>query len=401
MSCMASPALSAETSFRRLWQRPRYPGFLLTVSLSRASSVMFNTAGVLLVLQRTGSAPLAGVTAAAAVVPSALTGPLLGAWLDVAHRRRVLIVADQLLSVVGLLAIVALAGHAPNWTVPAVAVIYSITRPLSMGTFFSALAAIAGPELLDHASAIEATSLNLAVIIGPALAGALAGIIGPAPTVEVQAGLTVVVAALVAVNPAFEARSAERATNMRHALGTGLRALASERVLRATSVSSSLAGFGWGLMYVGFPLYAVQILHSPAHTSGYLWGAVAGGSILGTFALHGPPALRRVGLSYAILGLSALLWSLAGSLVIGIALIGLTGFLEGPAYSGTIALRQRHTPPAGRAQVMTTLASVSQLMVSAGAVIGGALHDPQTIIVVFVVINLIAAGAAINRRALT
>ena len=206
---------------------------------------------------------------------------------------------------VGLLAIVALAGHAPNWTVPAVAVLDSITRPLSMGTFFSALAAIAGPELLDHASAIEATSLNLAVIIGPALAGALAGIIGAAPTVEVQAALTLVVAALVAVNPAFEARSAERATSLRHALRTGLRALAKERVLRATSVSSSLAGFGWGLMYVGFPLYAVQILHSPAHTSGYPWAAVAGGSILGTFVLHGPPVLRRVGLSYAILGLSA------------------------------------------------------------------------------------------------
>ena len=40
-------------------------------------------------------------------------------------------------------------------------------------------------------------------------------------------------------------------------------------------------------------------------------------------------------------------------------------------------------------------------MVSAGAVIGGTLHDPRTLIVVFVVINLIAAGAAINRRALT
>jgi MFS family permease len=179
-----------------------------------------------------------------------------------------------------------------------------------------------------------------------------------------------------------------------------LRALAKERVLRATSFSSSLAAFGWGLMYVGFPLYAVRILHSPAHTSGYLWGAVAGGSILGTFALHGPPRLRRVGLFYGILGLSALLWPLAGSLVIGIALIGLTGFLEGPAYSGTIALRQRHTPPAGRAQVMTTLSSISQLTLSAGAVIGGALHNPFALIVVFVVVNLIAAGGAVTRRAL-
>jgi len=391
---------AAEGGFRALWRRPRYPGFVMTVSLARTTGFMFNTAGVLLVLQRTGSAPLAGVTAAAAVVPSALTGPILGAWLDVAHRRRVLIVLDQLLSVAGLMGIVVLAGHAPNWTIPAVAVIYSLTRPFSMGSFFSALAEIAGPELLDHASAIEATSLNLAVIIGPVLAGALSGIIGPASTVELQAALTVLVAGLVAVNPAFEARPPERAPTMRGALRTGLHALWRERVLRATSVSSSLAAFGWGLMLVGFPLYAVQMLHSPAHTSGYLWAAVAGGSILGTFALHGPPGLRRIGLSYGVLGLSALLWSLAGTLVAGILLIGLTGFLEGPAYSGTIALRQRLTPPAGRAQVMTTLASINALTLSAGSVIGGAIQDPQTLIVVFVAINLVAAAAATTRRSL-
>ena len=395
-----SSVSAAENGFRRLWRRPRYPGFVMTVSLARTSSVMFNTAGVLLVLERTGSAPLAGITAAAAVVPSALTGPVLGAWLDVARRRRVLIVVDQLLSVVGLIGIVALAGHAPNWTVPAVTVAYSLTRPFSMGSFFSSLAEIAGPELLDHASAIEATSLNLAVIIGPALAGALAGIIGAAATVELQAGLTLLVAGLVAVNPAFEARAEERPPTVSNALRIGLRALSRERVLRATSVSSSLAAFGWGLMLVGFPLYAVQMLHSPAHTSGYLWAAVAGGSILGTFVLHGPPGLRRVGLSYGILGLSALLWPLAGTLVVGIMLIGLTGFLEGPAYSGTIALRQRHTPPAGRAQVMTTVASVSALTLSAGAAIGGAIHDPRTLIIVFIAVNLAAAAAAIARRSL-
>ena len=395
-----SSLTAAENGFRRLWRRPRYPGFVMTVSLARTTSFMFNTAGVLLVLQRTGSAPLAGITAAAAVVPSALTGPVLGAWLDVASRRRVLIVIDQLLSVAGLVGVVALAGHAPNWTVPAVTAVYSLTRPFSMGSFFSALAEIAGPELLDHASAIEATSLNLAVIIGPALAGALAGIIGAASTVELQAGLTLLVAGLVAVNPAFEARSDERAPTVSNALRTGLRALARERVLRATSFSSSLAAFGWGLMLVGFPLYAVQTLHSPAHTSGYLWAAVAGGSILGTFMLHGPPGLRRVGLSYGILGLSALLWPLAATLVVGILLIGLTGFLEGPAYSGTIALRQRHTPPAGRAQVMTTLASISGLAMSAGAVVGGAIHDPGALIAVFVVINLLAAAAATTRRSL-
>jgi MFS family permease len=370
---------------------------VLTVALSRTSATMFNTAGVLLVLARTGSAPLAGATAAAAVVPGALVGPVLGAWLDVVRRRRVLIVFDQLLSVAALLTIVALAGHAPDWIVPLVTVFYSVTRPFSSGSFFSALAEIAGPGLLDQASAVEATSLNLAVVIGPALAGVLTGLIGAAPTLEVQAALTVLVAGLVAANPAFEARSVDRSASVSQALRTGLRALAHERVLLATSFSSSLAAFGWGLMLVGFPLYAVQTLHSTAPASGYLWAAVAAGSILGTFIRPGAASLRRVGFSYGVLALSALLWPLAGTLAVGVALIGVTGFLEGPAYSGTIALRQRHTPPAVRAQVMTTVTGVSQLTLAAGAALGGALHDPVALILVFTAVNLIAASAAVAR----
>jgi predicted MFS family arabinose efflux permease len=110
--------------------------------------------------------------------------------------------------------------------------------------------------------------------------------------------------------------------------------------------------------------------------------------------------MRRVGFSYGILGLSALLWPLAGALAVGIALIGFTGFLEGPAYSGTIALRQRHAPPAARAQVMTTVMSISQLALSAGAALGGAIHDPMTLIVMFVVVNLIAAAGALSRSSL-
>jgi hypothetical protein len=98
----------------KLLRRPRYPGFVLTASLSRTCSSMFAVSGVLLVLERTGSAPLAGITSAAAVLPAALSGPFLGAWPDVARRRRILIVIDQLTSVAALAGIVALAGRGPN-----------------------------------------------------------------------------------------------------------------------------------------------------------------------------------------------------------------------------------------------------------------------------------------------
>ncbi len=106
--------------------------------------------------------------------------------------------------------------------------------------------------------------------------------------------------------------------------------------------------------------------------------------------------MRRVGCSYGILGLSALLWPLAGTLAVGILLIGLTGFLEGPAYSGTIALRQRHAPAAVRAQVMSTISGVTGMTLAAGGAIGGAVDDPLTLIFIFVATNLIAAAVAIG-----
>jgi predicted MFS family arabinose efflux permease len=359
---------------------------------------MFATSGVLLVLARTGSAPLAGATAAAATLPGALTGPLLGAWLDVAKRRRVLIVADQLLSVIGLLAIVALAGHAPNWTVPAVTVLYSITRPLSTGSFFSALAEISGPELLDEASAIEATSLNFAFTIGPALGGVLVGVAGAAAAVEIQAGLTLAVTALIAINPAFEARPEHRPASLTGALRDGARAVARDRVLRGIGIASVLATVGWGLMAVGFPLYAVHSLHAAAHTSGYMWAAVALGSIVGTFVLRRAPSPTRIALSYALLGASALLWPLAPGLAIGLFLILLTGFLEGPAYSGTIALRQRRTPSAVRAQVLSTLAGAAMVGFSVGAALGGLINQVTELVLTFTGVNLVAALVVVRAR---
>jgi MFS family permease len=157
-----------------------------------------------------------------------------------------------------------------------------------------------------------------------------------------------------------------------------------------------LAGCGWGLMSVGFPLYASRTLGAGANAAGYLWAAVAAGSTIGTFVLAGRPSVRRIGASYAVLAISALLWPVADTLALGFLLILLTGFLEGPAYSGTIALRQRLTPPAVRGQVLTTLSSLGMVAASAGAAIGGLVHDVTAPIAGFVVINLLAAAVAIR-----
>ncbi len=158
-------------SLRRLRAQPGYLRFVSAATLARVSDEMFSVGVVLLVLDRTGSAALAGATVAAITLPSLVTGPLLGAWLDLTGRRRVLMVADQLLITAVLLAVVLMVGNAPDWTIPLVVLAAGLTYPLSFGGFTSLIPVIVPDELLAPANALETTSFNSALVIGPALAG--------------------------------------------------------------------------------------------------------------------------------------------------------------------------------------------------------------------------------------
>jgi len=166
-------------SLRRLRAQPGYLKFLSAATLARVSDEMFGVGVVLLVLDRTDSPGLAGATVAAITLPSLFSGPLLGAWLDLTGRRRTLMVIDQIVIATVLVALVVLVGHAPTWLIPLVVVPAGITYPLSFGGFTSMIPTLVPGELLPPANAVETTSFNAALVIGPALAGTLSALAGP------------------------------------------------------------------------------------------------------------------------------------------------------------------------------------------------------------------------------
>src|SRR5437763_8312452 len=102
----------------RLRRHPGYPLFWATATITRLADDMFSVGVVLLVLDRTGSAGLAGATVAAVTLPSVVSGPILGAWLDRTGRRRRVMMLDQVLAATSLIGRVALAGVAPHGTRP-------------------------------------------------------------------------------------------------------------------------------------------------------------------------------------------------------------------------------------------------------------------------------------------
>jgi MFS family permease len=364
-------------SLRRLRAQPGYLSFVSAATLARVSDEMFGVGVVLLVLDRTDSAELAGLAVAAITLPSLLTGPLLGAWLDLTGRRRRLMVADQLLITSMLVALVAAVGNAPDWVVPLIVLAAGLTYPLSFGGFTSLIPTIVPDELLTPANALETTSFNTALVVGPALAGTLAAAFGPASALLVEAGLALLALVLIVRIPGLD-RGAGRADPDRTLLGVaaaGIRQIVAVPRLRGITAAAALGLGGLGLLTVAFPLFAVEHLGAERSDAGYMWAAFAVGSTAGALSLvriqRRVPPERIVVAGYLIFGTLMLLWPLAGSLPVLLALVALAACADGPALAAQFAVRQQVVPPALYGQVFTTAAGLKVGSFALGAGLAG------------------------------
>jgi MFS family permease len=396
--------VSGAGTWRDLFRRAGYLRYFGAVALARTAGTMFNVGVVLLIVQRTGSLSLAGFTAAAGSLPAGVTGPFLGAWLDIARSRRALIAIDQLATVVSLTGLLVLTGHGPDWTIPLLGLLYGVTRPLSSGAFRSVLPEIVGSGLLPRASTMEATSVNLAYIVGPALAGLIAGAASPAVAVEAELALTVITIALIVSDRTFELRPQAHAGGIRRSVTDGFNALATIVPLRAATASALFGVTAWGSLSVGFPAYAIH-LHAGAHASGYLWAAVSVGSVASAFAFARPalriPTIVLTAGSPLAMGLSALLWPLASGLPAALALVTLTGLFEGPALGAFFTVEQRYAPAHLRAQVFSTIGSLTLVGMACGSAVAGPVHaalGTHATLLIFTVFELAAAGAMLTAR---
>jgi predicted MFS family arabinose efflux permease len=364
-------------SLRGLRAQPGYLKFLSAATLARVSDEMFSVGVVLLVLERTDSAGLAGATVAAITLPSLISGPLLGAWLDLTGRRRTLMVIDQLVIATVLVALVVLVGHAPSWLIPLVVVPAGITYPLSFGGFTSMIPTLVPGELLPPANAVETTSFNAALVVGPALAGTLSAVAGPATPLLVEAALALAALALIVRIPGLDSppERADERTLWGIAVD-GLRQIVLVPQLRGVTAAAAFGMAGLGLLTVAFPLFAVDHLGVDRSTAGYMWAAFAVGSTLGALSLvriqrRFPPE-RIVLVGYATFGVLMLSWPLAGSLPVFLALVALAALVDGPALAAQFAVRQQYVPPSLYGQVFTSAVGVKVGSFALGAALAGA-----------------------------
>jgi predicted MFS family arabinose efflux permease len=353
---------------------PGYPAFYLAATLARLASEMFTVAIVLLVLARTGRPALAGAVVAASTLPSVVSGPLLGAWLDRTGRRRTALASNQVLLAASLLAILAGAGRAPGWALLLLAAAAGVTAPMATGGFTSMVPSLVPERLLARANALEAASFNSAAIAGPALAGAVAAAAGPALAVGLEAALAVLALLAIARLPAVAGVAAQAATSLADTIRQGLRHLAGTAPLRGVTVATVVAMGGLGLLTLALPFLAERLGAGQAG-AGYLWAALEAGGMAGALAAARwqsawqPQRVVLAGL--ALQGLVMATWPLAGSFPVALLLVALAGLVEGPAFAALFATRQRFTPPGLRGQIFTTGASLKVGAFAVGSALAG------------------------------
>jgi MFS family permease len=364
-------------TLRRLRGQPGYPRFYATATVTRLADEMFSVGVVLLMLDRTGSAALAGATVAAITLPSLVTGPLLGVWLDLTGRRRSLMVVDQIVISAALVGILLVAGHGPDFLVPLLAFAAGLTYPLSFGGFTSFIPVLVPEELLTPANALETASFNTALVVGPALAGTIAALASPAASLAVEAALSLVALGLLLAIPGLDRRVRGEAAGrtLGEVVRSGLRQLVAVPPLRGVTAAGAIGLCGLGLLTVAFPFFCVEHLGAERSAAGYLWAAFAIGSTIGALGLV--RIQRRFEPEAIVLGALAgfgalmLLWPLADSLPAMLALVALAGVADGPGLAATFAVRQQRVPQTLHGQVFTTAAGLKIGAFSLGAALAG------------------------------
>ncbi|KOX23705.1 MFS transporter [Saccharothrix sp. NRRL B-16348] len=365
--------------------------YLWSAGLARLADEMVAVAVVLLALSRGESPVLSGAVIAAYTVPSILSGPLLGAWLDRTGRPVAALAANQF--VLAAMAVGMVFAPAP-WLVPA-AFVAGITLPMTSGGFTSLVPRLATD--LHRATSQDALLFNGAAVAGPGLAGVLSTAASPAVAVAVVAGLALA-GGLCTLTLRVPPHPPGEHPSLRAAIQRGLRHLVTTPPLRGATVASVVGYGSVGMLATALPLH-VGGLGVDGDQAGVVWavfevGAIGCILVVRRWLPRWRPE-RVVFTTVALYGVTLALWPLAAHFPALLVLALVSGLAQGPVLTATITARQRYTPGPLLGQVSTTGASLKIGAYAVGAAGGGALlttWSPTSVILLVAVGQLVGAS---------
>lgn len=308
------------------------------------------------VYELTGSIAYTGLVGAAQAGALLVLSPLGGALADRMDRRRLLQAAQSAaLVVAGMLAWLTLSGQAQVWHIIACVVLTTAAATFDQPARQALIPALVPPSQIGPAIALLNPSRELAILVGPLLAGLLITAGGPGLMYAVDAttyGVLVVVLAVLRI-PAFVPGPDRR--SVLRSIADGARYIR-HRSLIYTMMGLDLSATVFSAYRVLLPTLALDVLHVGPAGYGVLSSAPSVGALLATYlVVRIVSRSRRQGRVLlavtALYGVAAVLLAQSATLVLAVAAAGLLGVFDAMATTIRHAAVQIDTPDAIRGRV--------------------------------------------------
>lgn len=361
-------------------------GFLAGTGISLLGNTMAMLAIPWFVLDITGSASRTGFAGVAIALPMALSGVFGGPMIDRFGGRRMSIIAD----VVSALSIAA---------IPLLYRLDLLTYPLLLVLIFlGAMLDIPGvtarrmllPGFQKQAglraeqmnTAFEVLS-NVAIMIGPAIAGVLIALMGPVNLLWMTtAGFLISAIGVLFLAPTHEVGEvSSRKQPYLESIQEGFAFIVKTRVLLAMAMMFAVSNFiSNGFFSVGLPVFVYETWGNAARLgiifSALGVGQLAGAVLYGSFG-HRVRQYRRLilitGFASQPIWYAAFLWS--DSVLFLMVAAFMMGFMAGPANPMAVTVRFEHIPKALHGRVFGTFSAITAAISPLGIAASGVLIE--------------------------
>jgi MFS family permease len=356
---------------------------------SQVSALALPTVAILLL----GATPFqVGLLVAFENLAFPVLGLVAGVYVDRLRRRPLMIACD-----LGRMLALASVPIAFVFNVLAMPQLYAVALITGVGTVFFDVsyqsylpALIPRPDLVEGNTKLQVTG-SVAQMAGPALAGFLIQLVGPARAVAADAASFLVsVASLLWIRrpePSPQPATASGRRGFWLEMWEGIQVVFGNPTIWKIAGSTSTSNLGSNLFFAVYLIFAYRVLHLSPGVIGVIFGAGAIGGLLG--ALSASWVARRLGLgptlfvTIVIGGLAMVLVPIAqfGFAIPLLLASTVVGSFTGPVYNiNQVSLRQAITPDRVQGRMNATVRTVIWGTMPIGAFLGGVIGSTYSVL---------------------
>jgi MFS family permease len=308
-----------------------------------------------------------GLLGLAELLPLLLTAFVGGALADTVDRRRLVLATEVGLGLgSGALALAALAGSPPVWTLYAIAAFMSALNGLQRPSLDALGARLVEPDEMPAMASLAAFRGSVGMIAGPALGGALIATTGLATTYLFD--VATYAFSFFAIRTIRGAMPAERGEGVSlRGVIEGFRYARSRQELIGTYVVDFVA-MVFGMPLALFP--ALAAARGGPRVLGLLYAAPAVGALVASLTSRWTPRVKRHGLAVmlaaTVWGLAIVAFGFSGGLVPALLFLGLAGGADAVSGMFRMTLWNQTIPDALRGR----LAGIELVSYMSGPLLG-------------------------------